>query len=337
MQEKRELSSLMAALRPAEPAWPGFSELERRKPATVLSRGTLRRLVGQAFPLARVASLLVLPFLGIVSYLIYSNLNTGPALTEEPPGAVVLKTQGESFLLRGEERERLYAGVMIRSLDRIETAADSTVDVMMKGGLALRIRPASQLTFTGMRFQDRTDLQVDLNGGAVFLSVERLQKNDRVEVHTPTAIAGVRGTDFLVESRPGSTRVALLSGRLAVKSKSGERTLEPLQEVEVKESLEVRPLSTQADMMTQKSELQKSGSGFSPELFQQAAAVKSVRSEAELRKIYGREPDLIVLADGRELRGVVAAQHGNELIIQTVSDGTFVVSRAEVLEIRFTQ
>jgi len=337
MQEKRELSSMMAALRPSDPAWPSFAELEQRSPGFVLEEGALRAPGRSFFTLARVASILVLPVLGILSYLIYTNYRGVPAAADEPPGAVVVKTQGESYLTRGQERERLYAGAMIRHDDVIQTEAHSTVDLMMKGGVALRIRPATRLAFAAMRFQQNTELQVDLDRGGVFLSLDRLQQKDRVEVHTPTAIAGVRGTDFLVESSPGNTRVALLSGRLEVKSKAGIRNIETLQEVEVTQNMDVRPLSREAELVQEKADLHRAGSGFSPELFQQAATVKSVRSEEELRQTYGREPDLIVLADGRELRGIVAAQHGNELIIQTVSDGTFVVSRSEVLEIRFTQ
>ncbi|HON76909.1 MAG TPA: FecR domain-containing protein [Spirochaetota bacterium] len=53
-----------------------------------------------------------------------------------------------------------------------------------------------------------------VNNGALFSSVKKLSKNDDYRIKSPTATAGVRGTDFLVEEKDGKANVACLEGKV---------------------------------------------------------------------------------------------------------------------------
>ena len=55
-----------------------------------------------------------------------------------------------------------------------------------------------------------------LVSGALRLLVARIGRGGHFEVETETAIAAVRGTDWLIEASPERTSVALLNGKVAV-------------------------------------------------------------------------------------------------------------------------
>ncbi|HQO02854.1 MAG TPA: FecR family protein [Spirochaetota bacterium] len=53
-----------------------------------------------------------------------------------------------------------------------------------------------------------------VNNGALFSSVKKLSKNDDYRIKSPTATAGVRGTDFLVEENNGKANIACIEGKV---------------------------------------------------------------------------------------------------------------------------
>ena len=61
--------------------------------------------------------------------------------------------------------------------------------------------------------------KLELVSGALRVFVAKVAPNGHFEIETETAMAAVRGTDWLVEVVPGRTSVALLHGRVAVTSR----------------------------------------------------------------------------------------------------------------------
>jgi hypothetical protein len=147
-------------------------------------------------------------------------------------------------------------------MDRITTKERSVVHVLMGGKALLTVRELSVVTIT----EEGGRSTVDLQSGKVGLAVvrEKMKPGDVIEVHTPHAVAAVRGTVLVVEIVPGSagndrlqsgessTNVHLLHGKLDVslRSKPGAAPvqLESLQTVTVTRDLlgTMRPLSPAA-------------------------------------------------------------------------------------------
>lgn len=147
-------------------------------------------------------------------------------------------------------------------MDRITTKEHSVVHVLMGGKALLTVRELSVVTIT----EEGGRSTVDLQSGKVGLAVvrEKMKPGDVIEVHTPHAVAAVRGTVLVVEIVPGSagndrlqsgessTNVHLLHGKLDVslRSKPGAAPvqLESLQTVTVTRDLlgTMRPLSPAA-------------------------------------------------------------------------------------------
>jgi hypothetical protein len=81
--------------------------------------------------------------------------------------------------------------------DRINTAENSIVKVLMGGKAIVTVRELSVLTIT----EDLGKTSINLESGKIAVAVarQRMKPGDRLEVHTPNAVAAVRGTVFVVE------------------------------------------------------------------------------------------------------------------------------------------
>ena len=81
--------------------------------------------------------------------------------------------------------------------DRISTAENSTVKVLMGGKAIITIRELSVLTIT----EELGKTTVNLESGKIAVGVarQRMKPGERSEVQTPNAVAAVRGTVFVVE------------------------------------------------------------------------------------------------------------------------------------------
>jgi len=143
--------------------------------------------------------------------------------------------------------------------DRITTKERSLVHVLMGGRALLTVRELSVLTVT----EEGGRATVNLQSGKVGLAVvrERMRPGEVIDVHTPHAVAAVRGTVLVVEIVPDysdgnrlgtSTNVHLLHGNLDVSLRSDPGAapvqMETLQSVTVSGNTlgEVRPLSPAA-------------------------------------------------------------------------------------------
>ncbi len=105
--------------------------------------------------------------------------------------------------------------------DRINTGEKSTVRVLMGGKAVVTVRELSMLTIT----EELGKTTVDLSSGKIAVAVarQRMKPGETLEVHTPNAVAAVRGTVFVVEVEPQAgaqggtnTQVTTVHGSVAV-------------------------------------------------------------------------------------------------------------------------
>jgi len=122
--------------------------------------------------------------------------------------------------------------------DSIETGKDGQADLQFSKTVRLRIGPDSSLRIetarilAGKNFQQ---IQVRLNGGRVFSQLEKLDAGSRFTVVTPTSVAAVRGTEFLVREQRGKQETLVRNGSVEV----ADDTLSNLQIVEQDQKAEV--------------------------------------------------------------------------------------------------
>ncbi len=133
----------------------------------------------------------------------------------------------------------------------ITTGSKSLVDIYF-GVNVVRVTDNSVLEVTEYLKEtaaggEKTDLMLK-KGAAYSKVVKKLSKQDVYTIGTPTAVASVRGTEFLVREKDGKSNVACLDGKVSVRQPEKQETdsvlLKQGQEVDVEagKALSVREL-----------------------------------------------------------------------------------------------
>ncbi|MBF0245207.1 MAG: FecR domain-containing protein, partial [Planctomycetes bacterium] len=130
-----------------------------------------------------------------------------------------LSIEGTVTCYRSLLKKEIAEGEELMFNDRIETDGDSSVEIALTDGSSLLLSPSSKLRL--IREKNKTDLELDV--GALRCEVQPVAEQAGFYVHTPVAVVGVRGTDFVVEyaADEGAEEpfeVSVLNGEVEVES-----------------------------------------------------------------------------------------------------------------------
>lgn len=245
--------------------------------------------------------------------------------------ALVLSVRGEVSILRAGGSVAVHTGDILMEADRIETGPESVLDLAVSGH-AIRIMGQSTASIAELRRnQDGSSksVRLSLQKGGLLAVAAKLSGKDRFEVQTPTAIAGVRGTRFLVQTDADGTRVRLFQGSVHVQGEKGqERTVESGQGVVVTSEKIEEAQPEEVSYLADFNELEANPDLRDPEILKAAESLQSARTAEEIKKLY-QKIEIIKLRDGREFRGVIASQAGSRVIIHT-PQGIYIVNNDEL-------
>src|SRR5262245_14823823 len=149
-----------------------------------------------------------------------------------PEVGVVTTLQGQATVARTSTTNPLPLKFRdsIFEKDRINTGEKSIVKVLMGGRAIVTVRELSVLTIT--EEVGRTVVNLESGKIAVGVAKQRMKPGETLEVHTPNAVAAVRGTVFVVEvTRQGaqagggnpaaSTQITTVQGSVQVGAVGG--------------------------------------------------------------------------------------------------------------------
>ena len=132
-----------------------------------------------------------------------------PAKAQAEARAGVLKSvRGDVRLLATDGSTRTArSGDAVAPIDRIVTGADSGASVVLRDGTKLVVGPSSRLDLKQFHFDSTTQeggMLVSLLQGSARMVSGLIGKThpEAVRVETPTAVIGIRGTDFIVQADP---------------------------------------------------------------------------------------------------------------------------------------
>lgn len=237
--------------------------------------------------------------------------------------AVVVFAVGDSKIQHADQtEEKAQLGSLLKTGDNVVTGDNGKVDIQFADGSSIRISPKSAIDFARLS-QDNagtTDTQIALVSGKVFAKVNKAKKEDNFTVVTPTAIAGVRGTSFIVESAEGKpAKVKVVEGSVAFAPRVP--ALEKLSEEEISKNGDLKKLQEsiakaevilekdQASTQSAKSaELAKSADIQSLDLskaFKTSEKEKLVVESAKLTKNEEQEIKTIVTVDKQTAQEIV--------------------------------
>jgi hypothetical protein len=122
------------------------------------------------------------------------------------------------------------AGMALRDGDTVRTGADGWITFAFDNASIIRVAAGSELVIAKLRYDASTrsvESTLKFPGSGKLLAVIRKYAKSRnsLDIFTPVAVAGVRGTDLMVESSPDSATVAVFEGKIVVKDLVTEQGL----------------------------------------------------------------------------------------------------------------
>ncbi len=147
------------------------------------------------------------------------------------PGAIamIVAKQGNAFLKKGSASETpLAVGTEIRLDDTIITKTGSKLKVILNDGNVITIGPDSEVLINVFLYQknEKSSSSFLLKFGAMWLSIQKGMTSS-VDVKTPNAIAGVRGTKFYIRFLKQNKQTSLFvkEGAVSFSNDQGEVTV----------------------------------------------------------------------------------------------------------------
>lgn len=170
--------------------------------------------------------LLILPVAAVACPALYGLARANPAQAEDGLAGHLSRIGGPVTVLRlGAESPAVVNGEIFVS-DTIRTGTDGRAEVTFTDGSVLTVGPDSEVavSFFAPEASESVAL-LDLISGIARMTVNKATAWGRFEVRTTTAVASVRGTEYLVEALPDKTAVFVAEGRVAVSSRAGAGTI----------------------------------------------------------------------------------------------------------------
>ena len=145
------------------------------------------------------------------------------AAPKAPAAGTVTFLAGEASRAAGGRSEKLAVGTAVQEGDVLETQRRTRLEVKLADGSVLRVGPSSKMEVSAAAFGrtvEERKVSATLVVGKVWANVAKAVGGEqRFEVKTENAVAGVRGTTFRVDAATDrSVVVKVYSGTVAVAS-----------------------------------------------------------------------------------------------------------------------
>ncbi|MBF0246317.1 MAG: FecR domain-containing protein [Planctomycetes bacterium] len=135
---------------------------------------------------------------------------------DEAPVGKVSAVSGESSISHNLKNKAIAVGDSVYEKDKIKTGDDGEVIVELSKAQKITIGPKSYFKIN-TKTTEKTD--IGLYSGGLRAQVAKLKKEDTFEVRTPSAVAGVRGTELGAQINDQyDTYVDCTEGEVAVRS-----------------------------------------------------------------------------------------------------------------------
>lgn len=130
----------------------------------------------------------------------------GPATAQDAAGTLKSVRGPVRIVSAGAERAAA-AGDAVRAGERVVTGAEAAAGLTLADGTLLAVGPRSSLNLQQFGYDPTTrdgSIVLELVEGSMRMVSGLIAKASAraVQVFTPTAVVGIRGTDFVVEATP---------------------------------------------------------------------------------------------------------------------------------------
>ncbi|MDD5066945.1 MAG: FecR family protein, partial [bacterium] len=145
--------------------------------------------------------------------------------------AIVMLFKGDVQILPAGSAKwaKPVVGMSVKAKDIIKTGADSWLNIAFANGSIMRVSQNSTVEISLLSYDTKkkilkSESRINIMG-KVIASCKKLKKDQNTyDFYTPTAVAGVRGTELMVDVKDQETTyVAVFEGKLIVKDLVGEQ------------------------------------------------------------------------------------------------------------------
>jgi hypothetical protein len=242
-------------------------------------------------------------------------------------GDVKLKSRSNDAGVKPE------VGALLATGDTLFTGDKATVDLEFSHGSTLRIKANTEIAIKRLIENNGTMTEeVSLKKGMLVANVTKQKQTDNFNIVTPTVIAGVRGTRFLVEVNPDSTkanvtRVSVLDGSVGITKHKDEipLTAEPVEILDGKQTA----VEIASGGNFKKSSINDIDTKIIEGNKGEEETSTTAETEQSLFAKYGRL-EVISLDGGNVVTGVITAMDENYMTVHTVK-GFVKVDRKKVI------
>ena len=131
-----------------------------------------------------------------VGFAVFVLLMLSPVHADEAAGSITA-LKGVVLIYRGVKQLAAAVGILVMLGDKIETLASAEVTLVLRGGTELKLGESSTIVIDQSVAKQPTIVRLLLGRLRAWVNAA-VGAGPDFEVHTPNAVAGVRGTDFEV-------------------------------------------------------------------------------------------------------------------------------------------
>lgn len=126
-------------------------------------------------------------------------------------------TVGDVKIVSASGEKSAAPGDVLSYEDSVVTGPSSAVDLNFGTWGVIRITDNSTVKLSAIKADTGNDqVQFDMKNGRLFVVMSKLTKGSSFSVLTPTTLAAVRGTSFMVVSDPKNSQISVLKGQILV-------------------------------------------------------------------------------------------------------------------------
>lgn len=142
--------------------------------------------------------------------------------------ALVVFKKGDASIVRNGKVQPAKVKDLIQEKDEIRTGAGGELSLQLSSGVLVKVAANSSLLIEGIaRDEKGSTLALRLNNGTLLGKASKESGKDlNLTVHSPTAIAGVRGTEFIVDVNAEQSSVLVDEGVVNVSDATGSRSVD---------------------------------------------------------------------------------------------------------------
>ncbi len=156
------------------------------------------------------------------------------AETHVDMGRAVMLQGDVRALVQGQVSAPIELGQRLQEGNIVFTGDTGHVRILMNNRSVVDLGPKSRIRLSYIKGPQLNRVGIFTFFGRMWARVARGHGEDRFEVETQNAVAGVRGTSFFIETPPegmsGDTRVSVMAGSVALNGGSAEVLLGAMQE-----------------------------------------------------------------------------------------------------------